>query len=258
MTKEVGVQIGNTLGEMEEVDIPTRGNILGKCIRVRVKIDITQPLCCGRLVKFGGPSLTWVSFRYERLPIFCYWCGKLNHDERDCGVWIFSKGSLQQKDQQYGAWLRASHDRLQRPQRVQVNKKGGSKAKETNREPTENSAGDSGDGETSMSTVMEMMEVVPTPVLVNGQLAVGTTTGNLGKSTWTVKETCGAEKVLKIDDVTGKDVILEADFQDTVITKSYKEESESKIQNTGGNGKIVVGPNNKDNGLMDSNVDESN
>ena len=45
MTKEVGVQIGNTLGEVEEVDIPTRGNILGKCIRVRVKIDITQPLC---------------------------------------------------------------------------------------------------------------------------------------------------------------------------------------------------------------------
>ena len=45
MTKEVGVQIGNTLGEVEEVDTPTRGNILGKCIRVHVKIDITQPLC---------------------------------------------------------------------------------------------------------------------------------------------------------------------------------------------------------------------
>ena len=103
MTKEVGVRIGNTLGEVEEVDIPTRGNLLGKCIRVQVKIDITQPLCRGRLVKFGGPSSTWVSFHYERLPIFCYWCGKLNHDERDWGVWIRSKGSLQQKDQQYGA-----------------------------------------------------------------------------------------------------------------------------------------------------------
>ena len=39
--------------------------------------------------------------------------------------------------------------------------------------------------------------------------------------------------------------------------KSYRE-SESKIQNTGGNGRIVGGPSNRDNGLRDSNVDESN
>ena len=37
--------------------------------------------------------------------IFCYWC---------------SNGSLQQLDQQYGAWLRANSDRLQKPQSVKV------------------------------------------------------------------------------------------------------------------------------------------
>ena len=153
--------------------------------------------------------------------------------------------------------MRASYDRLQIPQRVQVNTRGSSKAKETNGEPTENRVGDSGDGETSMSAATEMMEMVPTPVLVNDQLTAGTATENPGKSTWTTKETCGVEKVLKTDDVTGNDVILEIDFQDAVITKSYRE-SESKIQNTGGNGRIVGGPSNRDNGLRDSNVDESN
>lgn len=83
MTRETGEKIGRTLGEIEEVDIPATANLLGKFIRVRVKMEITKPLCRGRLIKFGGPTPVWVSFRYERLPIFCYWCGKLNHDEKD-------------------------------------------------------------------------------------------------------------------------------------------------------------------------------
>ena len=57
MTKETGERIGRTLGEVEEVDILATANLLGKYIRVRVKVDTTQPLCWGRLVKFGGPRL---------------------------------------------------------------------------------------------------------------------------------------------------------------------------------------------------------
>lgn len=32
MTKDIGVRISNTLGEIEEVDISAKGNLLGKCI----------------------------------------------------------------------------------------------------------------------------------------------------------------------------------------------------------------------------------
>ena len=145
MTKETGEGIGRMLGEAEEVDIPATVNLFGKYIRVRVKVDTTQPLCRGRLVKFGGPTSVWVLFKYERLLIFCYWCGKLNHDEKDCRIWLQSRGTLQPHDQQYGAWLRAKPDNLQHPQRVQVNNREKGKASSSGERPMEIIATKEGD-----------------------------------------------------------------------------------------------------------------
>lgn len=54
--------IGNTLGTVEKVDVSTSGDCRGKCIRVRINIDITQPLCKGRMVNNGGPKPQCVSF----------------------------------------------------------------------------------------------------------------------------------------------------------------------------------------------------
>lgn len=68
-------------------------------------------------MSFGSRESIWVNFKYVRLPIFCYCCGKLNHDDKDCVLWISSKGSLRKEDQGYGVWLRAS---IEKPQRVQV------------------------------------------------------------------------------------------------------------------------------------------
>ncbi|KAL0012258.1 hypothetical protein SO802_007366 [Lithocarpus litseifolius] len=86
--------------------------------KVRISINIEQPLCRGRYVELGGSDPHWISFQYERLPIFCYWCGRLNHDERDCKLWTDSGESLQKNDQQYGPWLRASVIAVQQPQLV--------------------------------------------------------------------------------------------------------------------------------------------
>lgn len=52
-------------------------------------------------------SKKWVSFKYEQLPNVCYWCGRLNHFDKNCDRWIQSSGTLTQKDQEYGPWLRA-------------------------------------------------------------------------------------------------------------------------------------------------------
>ena len=83
-TKSVGWSIGATLGEVEKVDANEKGFCLGKFIRVRVLIDISIPLCRGQKVRLGEHGLKWVEFKYERLSIFCYLCGRIDHDERDC------------------------------------------------------------------------------------------------------------------------------------------------------------------------------
>ena len=50
---------------------------------------------------------TLIFFKYERLPNFCYWCGRLTHGDRECERWLRSRGSLSWEEQQYSAWLRA-------------------------------------------------------------------------------------------------------------------------------------------------------
>ena len=79
----------------------------GSYMRVRVTLDVYQPLCCGRVIKLEEGEKIWVSFKYERLPNICYWCGCFDHGDKDCDIWIQSKGTLQVSSQQFGAWLRA-------------------------------------------------------------------------------------------------------------------------------------------------------
>ena len=41
------------------------------------------------------------------MPNFCYWCGMVSHDAKECSIWLSSKGSLSLEQQEYGLWLRA-------------------------------------------------------------------------------------------------------------------------------------------------------
>lgn len=79
----------------------------GNYLRVRVQVNISKPLSWVRKIWSKGKVIGWVALRYERLPNFCYWCGLVSHDDRDCETWLRSKGSLQKKDQHFGEWIRA-------------------------------------------------------------------------------------------------------------------------------------------------------
>ena len=70
-------------------------------------MDISGPLCRGRLVSLGKDKEVWVSFKYERLPNICYWCGCLNHNNKDYGLWLDSKGMFLQNQRQFGQSLKA-------------------------------------------------------------------------------------------------------------------------------------------------------
>ena len=41
-------------------------------MRVRLRVDVTQPLCCGRVVTLENGEQSWVVFNCERLPNLCY------------------------------------------------------------------------------------------------------------------------------------------------------------------------------------------
>ena len=44
----------------------------GNYMQVWVSTDITKPLSRGRKVEFSNGEVSWVSFKYERLPNLCY------------------------------------------------------------------------------------------------------------------------------------------------------------------------------------------
>ena len=76
-------------------------------IRVRVIVDISQPLCRGRVVTLENGTKSWVSFRYERLPNLCYCCGCLDHGDKDCEVWLRSDSNLDFRRKKYDSSIRA-------------------------------------------------------------------------------------------------------------------------------------------------------
>ncbi|XP_023888298.1 uncharacterized protein LOC112000407 [Quercus suber] len=106
LTTEAALSLGKTIGVVtkpKDVSEMRGGNFM----RVRVAVDITKPLCRGRWVTWDQTEKGWVSFLYERLPNICYWCGHLSHDDKDCVLWLSSKGTLTADDQQFGPWIRA-------------------------------------------------------------------------------------------------------------------------------------------------------
>ena len=80
----------------------------GYFIRVRVLIDVTLPLCRGRVITMENGEKNWVSFKYEQLPNFCFWCGHLTHSDKNCDLWLDSKGPLLLEQQQFSSSLKAA------------------------------------------------------------------------------------------------------------------------------------------------------
>lgn len=50
-------------------------------MRIRVELDTDQPLKKGKKIMLGTGEAKVVNFKYERLQIFCFICGKLGHTE---------------------------------------------------------------------------------------------------------------------------------------------------------------------------------
>lgn len=45
--------------------------------------DLDRPLLRGTKLTCNGIEV-WVEFKYENLPMFCYYCGQVGHNEMNC------------------------------------------------------------------------------------------------------------------------------------------------------------------------------
>lgn len=104
ITREVGRKIGNIFCKVVDVIVPPGGSRDGKHLKVLVEANISQPLLRGSMVKLDG-IVSWVNFRYERCPDFCYNCGIVGHGEKNCTDKL--KDIMDRSRNQYGMWLRA-------------------------------------------------------------------------------------------------------------------------------------------------------
>jgi hypothetical protein len=103
-------RLGNTIGKFVEVD-SKEGHRLGKFLRLKTTVDLRKPLKRGTVINFQGKKLQ-VFFKYERLPTFCYVCGRIGHQIKDCEE-VESKddegyNDIEEKELPYGSWLKAS------------------------------------------------------------------------------------------------------------------------------------------------------
>lgn len=80
MNRDVGYKIGASLGVVKDVDVTDDVVGWGRCLRIRVLLDLTKPLDRGRALTLNGKTI-WVRFKFEKLPPFCYSCGRMIHTQ---------------------------------------------------------------------------------------------------------------------------------------------------------------------------------
>ncbi|XP_040991016.1 uncharacterized protein LOC121238254 [Juglans microcarpa x Juglans regia] len=103
----VGKKLGERLGSIEEVDLEKGEVEWGEYLRVQVTFNVTEPLLRGAKLSIGGGESVWIHFSYERLPNFCYWCGRVGHTDKDCAFRTRDSEVQKMVAQPYGVWLRA-------------------------------------------------------------------------------------------------------------------------------------------------------
>nr|GMD19222.1 uncharacterized protein LOC109173053 [Ipomoea batatas]GME06899.1 uncharacterized protein LOC109173053 [Ipomoea batatas] len=108
-SERAATAIGNFIGEFIRIDEESFKGWWKSFLRIRVRLNINKPLVSQMRVRKNGGDWSWINFRYERLPHFCFICGLIGHTEMFCPKPIDDLNSSSEK--QFGAWLRAPNRR---------------------------------------------------------------------------------------------------------------------------------------------------
>jgi hypothetical protein len=86
MAERVGKTLANYIGTFVEYDKNNKGSFWREYIRIKVRVDVRQPLKKDSRVKNQGGAWCIVNFKYEKLGVFCFVCGILGHSENRCAT----------------------------------------------------------------------------------------------------------------------------------------------------------------------------
>ena len=117
MASKVAMEIGNKMGVVEDVERRRRSEEQNLFLRVKVALPISKPIRRGGFLMSLDGNRHWVDYKYERLPVFCHFCGILGHDLRHCPAHYEESKRSTTLEYQYWDWLRASNGRNKSPQR---------------------------------------------------------------------------------------------------------------------------------------------
>jgi hypothetical protein len=99
----MGESIGQLLGNVEAVEFHEYS---GKkmIIKIKVAINVNQPIQAGILIGNHKDGTFWIDFRYERLPQVCFTCGILGHGDKLCQ----NEPMIQEENAPLGLWIRSN------------------------------------------------------------------------------------------------------------------------------------------------------
>ena len=115
VSKENLLKIGSLVGRTLDTDAVSPGQgIWRRSTKVRVEFDISSSLIPGFPLERNGLPDLWIPFKYEKLGNFCFRCGMLGHELRDCpgsGMHLLRKA--RETIEMFGKWLRADNNEFQ-------------------------------------------------------------------------------------------------------------------------------------------------
>lgn len=105
--RSIGDFIGKFIQDDSRDDVSSSRNYL----RIKVALDVQQPIKRRMKIKRSGGEWLWIQFKYERLPQFCFFCGILGHADKFCAK-LFECSEVPQ-ERPYDSSLRAQVGRSQ-------------------------------------------------------------------------------------------------------------------------------------------------
>uniref|UniRef100_A0A803N142 Zinc knuckle CX2CX4HX4C domain-containing protein n=1 Tax=Chenopodium quinoa TaxID=63459 RepID=A0A803N142_CHEQI len=77
-------------------------------VRLKINVDIRKPLRRRFKLSTGSASSKWINIKNERLADFCFFCGMLDHTDRDCHAKEVARSEEEELVFQYDPWLGAT------------------------------------------------------------------------------------------------------------------------------------------------------